>query len=397
MSAIRPTVTVFSAEDASAKDQTAMPKVFESALRPDLVCFVADQMRLNSRQAYAISTNSGYQTAAISWGTGRAVARIPRVPGGGTHRAGQGAFGNMCRGGGMFAPTKVWRKWHHKINRTQRRHAVCAAVAASGLPSLVMSAGHRINNVEELPLVVSGEMENISRTKDAAALLHKLGLEEELEAVVKSKRLRAGKGKSRNRRFKMKKGPLVIYKDDEGIKKAFRNIPGVDFCDVNSLCLLKLAPGGRLGRLCVWTEQAFNALNEEIYGTHDECPGKKGYSLPKSIMTNTDLHRLINSDEIQSVVRPMKTGTTKRKVRGKNPLRNAQLMDKLNPGSTHRKTLRKQALVKGSREYETIQRKKALRVKTSKAHRAAKKEFYNKLKASYIVPKETEEEAEDEE
>lgn len=47
-----------------------------------------------------VSTNAGYQTAAESWGTGRAVARIPRVPGGGTHRAGQGAFGNMCRGGG---------------------------------------------------------------------------------------------------------------------------------------------------------------------------------------------------------------------------------------------------------------------------------------------------------
>lgn len=49
----------------------------------------------------------GHQTSAESWGTGRAVARIPRVRGGGTHRCGQGAFGNMCRGGHMFAPTKV--------------------------------------------------------------------------------------------------------------------------------------------------------------------------------------------------------------------------------------------------------------------------------------------------
>jgi ribosomal protein L4 len=35
------------------------------------------------------------QSSAESWGTGRAVSRIPRVPGGGTHRAGQGAFGNV--------------------------------------------------------------------------------------------------------------------------------------------------------------------------------------------------------------------------------------------------------------------------------------------------------------
>jgi len=52
--------------------------------------------------------------------SGRAVARIPRVSGGGTHRAGQAAFGNMCRSGRMFAPTKVWRKWHVKVNQGQK-------------------------------------------------------------------------------------------------------------------------------------------------------------------------------------------------------------------------------------------------------------------------------------
>jgi hypothetical protein len=52
--------------------------------------------------------------------TGRAVARIPRVSGGGTHRAGQAAFGNMCRSGRMFAPTKIWRKWHVKVNQGQK-------------------------------------------------------------------------------------------------------------------------------------------------------------------------------------------------------------------------------------------------------------------------------------
>lgn len=48
------------------------------------------------------------------------MARIPRVSGGGTHRAGQAAFGNQCRSGRMFAPTKIWRKWHSKVNQNQR-------------------------------------------------------------------------------------------------------------------------------------------------------------------------------------------------------------------------------------------------------------------------------------
>lgn len=60
------------------------------------------------------------RTISNNANTGRAVARIPRVSGGGTHRAGQAAFGNMCRSGRMFAPTKVWRKWHVKINLGQK-------------------------------------------------------------------------------------------------------------------------------------------------------------------------------------------------------------------------------------------------------------------------------------
>ena len=88
---------------------------------------------------------SGEQTSAESWGTGRAVARIPRVRGGGTHRSGQGAFGNMCRGGRMYAPLKVWRKWHRKINLKQRRYALVSAIAASGVPSLVLARGKKIS------------------------------------------------------------------------------------------------------------------------------------------------------------------------------------------------------------------------------------------------------------
>jgi len=86
---------------------------------------------------------TGHQTSAESWGTGRAVARIPRVSGGGTNRSGQGAFGNMCRGGRMFAPTKTWRRWHRHINVNQRRYALCSALAASAVPALIMAKGIR--------------------------------------------------------------------------------------------------------------------------------------------------------------------------------------------------------------------------------------------------------------
>jgi len=53
----------------------------------------------------------------------------------------------------MFSPTKVWRRWHRKININQKRYAVVSALAASALPSLVMARGHKIEKVEHNQLL----------------------------------------------------------------------------------------------------------------------------------------------------------------------------------------------------------------------------------------------------
>ena len=296
-----------------------------------LVHFVHTNMAKNCRQAYAVSSAAGHQHSAESWGTGRAVARIPRVSGGGTHRAGQGAFGNMCRKGRMFAPTKIWRRWHRPINQGQRRFAVCSAIAASAVPSLVMARGHKIDRVREIPFVIASAIESITKTKAAMEALVKLHAIEDVKKVEASKRQRAGKGKMRNRRFTMKRGPLIIYADDHGITKSFRNVRGIDACHVDRLNLLQLAPGGHMGRFIIWTEGAFARL-DALYGTfRKKAELKKDFHLPNPIMTNPDLARIINSDEIQTVLRPAKSHRIRRPPIKKNPLRNLGVMLKLNP------------------------------------------------------------------
>merc|ERR1719491_2770426 len=166
MALARPVVSIYQYDNPSEKTGTMpLPHVLASPLRPDWVRYVHMNVSKNKRQPRAVGAKAGYDTAAESWGTGRAVARIPRAPGGGTHRAGQGAFGNMCRGGGMFAPLRTWRRWHRKINLTKRRHAVASAIAASALPPLVQARGHRIGQVPELPLVVSDDFEKVTKTK----------------------------------------------------------------------------------------------------------------------------------------------------------------------------------------------------------------------------------------
>ena len=52
--------------------------------------------------------------------------------------------------------------------------------------------------------------------------------------------MRTKKGKLRNRRHVQKLGPLVIYDQDQGVTKAFRNIPGVDVIQVNFSCIFAI-------------------------------------------------------------------------------------------------------------------------------------------------------------
>ena len=47
----------------------------------------------------------------------------------------------------------------------------------------------------------------------------------------------------RNRRYTTRKGPLVVYSEDSGIVRAFRNIPGVDVARVDRLNLLQVTAG----------------------------------------------------------------------------------------------------------------------------------------------------------
>jgi len=371
-----------------------MPVALTSPLRPDLVRFVHTGVSKNRRQAIAVTAKAGYDTAAESLGTGRAVARIPRAPGGGTHRAGHATFGNMCRGGGMFNPTKTWRRWHRRVNVTQKRHAIASALAASTLPPLVMARGHRIGEVPELPLVVSEGAESLAKTKDAVQLLKDMGCAEELQRVIDSKKVRKGKGKMRNRRYTMARGPLVIYSEDSGIVKAMRNIPGVDTANVERLNLLQLAPGGNFGRFVIYTEGAFKKLSD-MYGTlKSGAPMKKGYTLPRSMMENADVARIINSDEVQSVLRP-KLDAPKSHAMKKNALKNKALMEKLNPGATQKRNLRKRAIQKGTKEADLVASKKKARLAASKKYNNTEKKgeetFYKKLMKAFEIKAATEE------
>jgi len=196
--------------------------------------------------------------------------------------------------------------------------------------------------------------------------------------VLDSKKVRSGKGKMRNRRYTMRRGPLVVYSEDNGIVRAMRNIPGVETANVARLNLLKLAPGGNFGRFVIWTQGAFKKLGE-IYGTlKSGAPLKKNYHLPRAQMENADLDRIINSTEVQSVLKP-KLEAPKKFAAKRNALKSRETMEKLNPGSTEARAARKQkagasdgkkARVKASKEH-------------NKKHKTGDETFYKTLMKAF--------------
>ena len=97
---------------------------------------------------------------------------------------------------------------------------------------------------------------------------------------------------------------------------------------MDSLNLLQLAPGGHLGRFIIWTKPAFQKL-DKLFGTVKSAAKlKKDYKLPKPTMANADLARIINSDEVQSRLRPVAVNRKRRVfTQKKNPLKSTpQLM-----------------------------------------------------------------------
>jgi large subunit ribosomal protein L4e len=234
----------------------------------------------------------------------------------------------------MFAPTKIWRRWHRKINLNEKRYALVSSLAASAVPALVMARGHSIDKIPEVPLVVDNKViDNLDKTAKAAALLKALNAYDDIEKSKDSRHIRAGKGKMRNRRYVQKRGPLLVYlQENTPMTKAFRNLPGLELCNVTRLNLLQLAPGGHLGRFVIWTRDAFERL-DSLYGSFRKPSQEKiDYRLPRPIMTNPDLRRLLSSDEIQSIIRPkIPQGQRPAAKVKKNPLKNLQVRIKLNP------------------------------------------------------------------
>lgn len=191
-----------------------------------------------------------------------AMARVPRVKGG----AGTAAFAPGTVGGRQGHPPTSQKTIVKRISKKEKHLALNAAIAATALKEVVIKRGHTIEDILEIPLIVTGDLENLKKTKEVEQVLIHLGVLSDIYRVKESRKIRAGKGKKRGRKMKQAVGPLLVVSENKGIVEAARNIPGVDVVALKDLNAELLAPGAHAGRLTVWTDGAVEKLGKMSSG-----------------------------------------------------------------------------------------------------------------------------------
>jgi len=230
-----------------------LPELFEELYRPDLIKKAVVVSQANRRQAHGSQPTAGIKTSAKSWGSGRGVAQVPRL-----QNSSRVARVPQAVGGRKAHPPSSKRIFFEKINRKERQKAMRSAIAATAKPDLVTARGHRFEGT--LPLILEDAFEELATTSEIAEVLVALNVWQDIEKAKRGKRVRAGKGKRRGRRYKNKKSILIISARSV---LAARNLPGVDVVTVDQLNVELLAPGTHAGRLTIWTQSAMNALGKE--------------------------------------------------------------------------------------------------------------------------------------
>ncbi len=247
-----------------------LPSVFSEPVREDLIrrAVIAAQSHRLQPKGTKPKAGRGYTAEYVgvrripfhhrTINVGR--ARLPRTKN--FRYLIQGWVANVPQavGGPRAHPPKVEKNLREEINKKERRKAIRSAIAATADENLVRLRGH-VFSTSPLPIVVEDDVEALKSVRDVKEMLRALGVWEDVERAKEKTRRRAGKGERRGRAYKTPKSVLIVVKENRGIYRAARNLPGVDVVEVRNLNAELLAPGGHPGRLTIWSKSAIEALN----------------------------------------------------------------------------------------------------------------------------------------
>ena len=235
-----------------------VPAAFETPYRPDIIKKAVLAAAANGRQPYGPSKESGMRHAVSTRGKGTGSARNQRI-----HGLGKAGESPNNVSGRRAHPPVPERKWEQKINKKEAKIARQSALAATACAACVKARGHQFDDTVSFPIVVEDEIKDLKATSEVIELFEKIGIGYDIERAKDGRKIRAGRGKMRNRRYRTPVSVLIVVSDEERgapIFKSAANIPGVTVEEVKTLNTSILAPGGDAGRLTVYTKSAIEAI-----------------------------------------------------------------------------------------------------------------------------------------
>ena len=240
--------------DGTVKEKIDLPEIFDTPYRPDIIRKSFNVLRSNKRQPYGASPNAGARHAVDTVGKGRGMSRVPRLTQG--RRA---AFAPCVVGGRRAHPPKAERNWKEKINKKEKLKSIQSAIAATKDKDIISKRGHKFDEKLTLPIVIDDSFEKTKKTKDVIKTFEKIGIYADLDRATNGKHIRAGKGKTRGRKYKIPKSILIVA-SNESILNSSKNLTGVDTVKPELLNIEHLAPGGDAGRLTIFTKSSLQKI-----------------------------------------------------------------------------------------------------------------------------------------
>jgi large subunit ribosomal protein L4e len=228
-----------------------LPVMFKEEYRPDLIKKAVLALQSTRRQPHGTYPYAGICSSAVGWGSGRGASHVPRIKNGS-----RAAKVPQAKGGREAHPPVVAKILEKQINQKEKQKAFRSAIAASVQEDLVRGRGHLFDG--SVPVVFEDKFETLDRTRDVISALTAAGVFQDVERAKESRKVRAGRGKMRGRRYKQRKSLLIVTAGQP--MRSARNLAGVDVVTIDQLNVEHLAPGMQAGRLTVWTESALTRL-----------------------------------------------------------------------------------------------------------------------------------------
>ncbi|MDQ3873381.1 MAG: 50S ribosomal protein L4 [Thermoproteota archaeon] len=246
--------------DGNDAGQIDLPTVFDTPYRPEVIQKVYVNLLSHSYQRQGRYPAAGEMVSAESRNTGLGIARLARARGEGFPRAGQAAGVAGVRHGRAAHPPEAWKVIYKKINHKERQLGLCSAIAATAQKELVKRRGHKIDDGINLPIVVSNEIESITKTRELKKVLLHLGLGDDIARASIVRKPRSGTARRRGRATRSGTSALIIVGAQSNLVKLSRSLPGVDIKHAKDISVTDLAPGSKPIRLVVFSQNSIEEM-----------------------------------------------------------------------------------------------------------------------------------------